>query len=306
VSDVDAVIGLLERWRDASGMQRVRIGIDATRTVGALPADRKRALATEVARRVAPQLVPAIESETGDLSSEQVTAVIDLLRRADREQLDDLIGALKSGDVLGALELVDGAADIVAPDEASDAELLEDIGEENQPTAPAQPADEVVLTDDEQFEIDEEAIRERLRAEAVAKADRWSDQSEATSRAPAYRAPAMDFGLEFDIDDPDMPAHTVETVAPTVERGPVTAVLAAITATPDGYRRRRAAMAAIREHRLEAEDVGEVVRSFSSLTDRAWVAGAALDAHLIGTGELSSFGLSPPATARLARRADLH
>jgi hypothetical protein len=84
---------------------------------------------------------------------------------------------------------------------------------------------------------------------------------------------------------------------------PVTQVVASVTATADGYRRRRAALEAIREGRLEPEDVVPIVRSFDRATDRSWVAGAALDAGLLGAGPLDEFDLSPAAVTRLRRRA---
>jgi hypothetical protein len=380
VSDVDAVIELLERWRDATGMGRMRIGIDATRTIAGLPVERKRALAIEVAERVAPQLVPAIESESGDLTTQQVGAVVDLLRRADREQLDDLVTALRSGEVMEAIDLVDDAVSVVAPpDEATD-ELLEDIATEDtvapplsdgadSPDAPSGPPpaddaedgtpaprstdrrpgdggvsgagvsgagvsgagvsgagvsgaavaasavgddEEIAVADDGSLELDEDAVRERMRVEAAERAERYRDTSRDVPDQPAYQAPEVDFTTE----DLDLPDPEVESVAPLHERmdrrsgaasrrlaaSPVTQVVASVTATADGYRRRRAALQAIRDGRLAAEDVAPIVRSFDRATDRSWVAGAALDAGLVGAGSLDEFDLSPAAVARLRRR----
>lgn len=361
MSDVDAVIELLERWRDATGMGRVRIGIDATQTIADLPAERKRALAIEVAERVAPQLVPAIESERGDLTTQQVGAVVDLLRRADREQLDDLVTALRSGEVMQAVDLVDGAVSVVAPPDEETDELLEDIATED--AVPPSPDDEVDATDapsapppvdetetetpppratdgrpghtavsaaavaasavgdddeigvgdDGSLELDEEAVRERMQAEAAQRAERYRDTSRDVPEQPAYQAPDLDFTTE----DLDLPDPSVESVAPLRERmdrrsgagagrlaaAPVTQVIASVTATADGYRRRRAALEAIRDGRLASEDVAPIVRSFDRATDRSWVAGAALDAGLVGAGSLDEFDLSPAAVTRLRRRA---
>ncbi len=340
MSDIDAVIELLERWRDATGMGRLRIGVDATRVIAQLPAERKRALAVEVAERVAPQLVPAIEAESGDLSAEQVGALVDLLRRADPEQLDDLVAALREGDIGEAAELVGEAVAVVAPPDPDTAELLDDIATPDveeaaadelppppvededddedgltvETTAAAAAAmagrDDIEVTADGQIELDEEAVREQLRVEARARAEQYRDSSQETSRAPAYRAPEVDFISERD-DELELPDPTVESVAPLQARTglgrlaapPVSQTVAALTATPDGYRRRRAALQAIRDGRLATEDVAPVVRSFSRDTDRSWVAGAALDAGLVDRADLSDLGLSEPAVARLARRA---
>lgn len=334
MSDVDAVIELLERWRDATGMGRMRIGIDATRAIASLPAERKRALAIEVAERVAPQLVPAIESESGDLTTQQVGAVVDLLRRADEHQLDDLVEALRSGEVGGGLDLVDDAVAVVAPPDPATDELLADIATEDADPTAATPDggqdqtaaavaaaaaavgddDEIDVAPDGSLALDEDAVRERLQAEAAQRAERYRDSSRDVPTTPSYRAPEVDFRTEdLELPDPD-----VDTVAPLHERmarqpdragprrlaaAPVTQVVASVTATPDGYRRRRAALKAIRDGRLEADDVQPVVRSFDRATDRSWVAGAALDAGLIGASSLDEFDLSPAAVARLSRRA---
>lgn len=352
MSDVDAVIELLERWRDAAGMERMRIGMDATRTIAALPVERKRALAIEVAERVAPQLVPAIEAESGDLTTQQVGAVVDLLRRADEQQLDDLVDALRSGEVGGTLDLVDEAVAVVAPPDPTTDELLEDFAteEDGDPAAPipdagpATPAersdappprggtdegaasaavaaaasavgddDEIEVAADGSLTLDEDAVRKRLEAEAAQRAGRYRDSSRDVPDTPAYRAPDIDFTTE----DLELPDPTVEVVAPLQQRmaeraeregprrlaaAPVPQVVASITATPDGYRRRRAALEAIRDGRLEAQDVPRVVRSLDRATDRSWVAGAALDAGLVGVGSLDALDLSPAAVARLRRR----
>lgn len=378
MSDLDAVIELLERWRDATGVGRLRIGIDATRVIAQLPPERKRELAIEVADRVAPQLVPAIQAESGDLSGEQVGALVDLLRRADRHQLDDLVTALRTGDIGGAAGIVGDAADIVAgPDEETDA-LLEDIATPDEPpeTGVGQPGgglasdavvesdgvaeqdaiaepdeapepaegtssavgagagavsggvaaaaaaataadrDEVAVAPDGSLELDEEAVRDRLEEEAAERAEQYRDSSSDVPEVPAYRAPEVDFIK--DSADWEFPDTSVETVAPLHERmsrsrgdvagrrlaaPPVSATVASLTATQDGYRRRRAAMEAIRAGRLESDDVPAVVRSFERGTDRVWIAGAALDAGLIHVSDLDELQLPDSAVRRLERRA---
>lgn len=374
MSDVDAVIELLEKWRDATGVGRLRIGVDATRVIGQLPPERKRALAIEVADRVAPQLVPAIRAEEGDLTTQQVGALVDLIRRADEQQLDDLVTALRTGEVGAAAGIIGDAVDVVAgPDEETDA-LLDDIateddeesldearieddtparrrvsratagaagaagaadaataahadGEADGPTeidagvsvaaaaAAAAERDHVEVRPDGTLELDEEAVRERLAEEAAKRAQQYRDSSADGPRPPAYRAPAIDFtGGDDDFDFPD---PSVERIAPIHERlarddsarstrrlaaQPVSEVVAAVTATPDGYRRRRAALRAVEAGRVAPEDVSAIVRSFDRETDRAWVAGAALDAGVLQAEDLGELPLSDPAVRRLERR----
>ena len=347
MSDLDDVVRLLERWRDATGIGRLRIGMDASRVIAALPVDRKRALAVEVAGRVAPQLVPAIRADDGDLTAEQVGALVDLLRRADQDQLDDLVTALRTGEVGTAIDIVDEAVAVVAPppepepavDEpatppaagppadapdpttaAADEEPVLPVaaattpavaaaeGDDSAAVPSALADDEVEIGEDGSVALDEAAVRARLEREAAARADRYRDTSRDVPTTPSYRAPAMDFTTDLELPDPtplrrstDSPSSSRDAARLTAP--PVTAVVAAITATPDGYRRRRAALAAIREGRLERGDLPAVARSFARGTDRAWVVGAALDAGVIGADGLTGMGLSPPAEDRLRRRA---
>lgn len=373
--DLAEVIDLLERWRDAGGIGRMQIGVEASSTIAAMSPERKRALAIEVAERVAPQLVPAIESEEGDLTSKQVGAVVDLLRRADREQLDDLVTALRTGEVDDALVIVDDALDAISdehdvaapgpeldpppaptassagttgaaaaagaaaavgaaaagsapdgptpdgptPDDDADDDLDDDVRSiVDGATDIVEQAAASVLGDDEEIEVgrdgrlelDEEAVRERMEQEAAARARQYRESSPEIPERPAYRAPELDF-TDRDLDLPDT---TVETVAPLRERiagdrrgplaaPPVTAQVASITARADGYRRRRAAMRAIEDDQLDAGDVAAVVRSFDRGTDKVWVAGAALDAGIVGLADLEGLGLSSTALERLRRRA---
>lgn len=393
-NDLAEVIGLLERWRDAGGIGRMQIGVEASRTISAMSPERKRAFAIEVAERVAPQLVPAIEAEDGDLTAKQVGAVVDLLRRADREQLDDLVTALRTGQVDDALVIVDDALDAISdePDAGADGggdgggDGAQGVPEPPQEVGPGQPArptqrersgatgaaaagaaaagaaaaasasggaatdgdrdadedaddqgldDDVraivdgasdlveeaaasVLGDDEEIEVgedgrlelDEDAVRERMEQEAAERAKQYRESSPEIPRQPAYRAPSLDF-TDRDLDLPDT---SVEEVAPLRERiagdrrgplaaPPVTAPVAAITARADGYRRRRAALRAIEDEALDADEVAAVVRSLDRGTDKAWVAGAALDAGIVRLGDLEGLGLPSTALDRLRRRA---
>lgn len=366
MSDISEVIRLLEEWRDASGVGRLKVGIDAARTIGGMPAEAKRALAIEVASRVAPQLVPAIESESGDLTSEQIGAVVDLLRRADEHQLDELITAIRTGNVSDALTLVDDALDAVGPtaaplaaaatgtsvgrrvaaaeeelDQRLDA-LIDDTVDALEASDDAETVEELESEAERLAQLDLEAERARIEAEARAKADRWKDTSRHVSDEPAYRAPEISFSL--DLGEVEMPDPTVEEVAPLEQRrddlpgarvSPDASVTEATTtrvaagraltsgrarprraavgrvgapeltdvlAAPDGYRRRRAAVSAVQAGTLDRSELVRVVGSLASASDRAWVAGAALDTGLIGADDLADLDLSEHATRRLTRR----
>lgn len=368
MADVEALVDLLERWRAAGPVERVRVALDARRHIGALSPAQKRALAVEVASRVAPQLVPQIEDEDGDLSPEQVQALVDLLRRADDEDLGDLVGALRRGDVSPALALVDDALDVVVPPPLPDEPLEEPlelplerqldgpgagaaagaagvaalaatdddglparVTEETQVastrTAPAsddvdglEAADEALDEAQDRAEAledalaDEASLREQVEA-AARSSDRWRESSPA-STAPAYELP----DTFFDLDADELPDTSVEVVATVLERaesdartsaalragarpGPVAAAPDLVRDVPDGYRRRRVALAALRDGRLDdAEAVLAVVRALGRETDRAWVAGAALDAGVLGVDDLTQVRISTAARARLARR----
>lgn len=401
MADVDALVDLLERWRAAGPVERVRVALDARRHIGALPAAEKRALAVEVARRVAPQLVPQIEDEDGDLSPEQVQALVDLLRRADDDDLGDLVTALRSGDVAPALALADDAMDVLLPPAPTDgdddaagrtataaggatstdtshgatagatdgatnggaqstsaplaagaaatalgaaARAGDDASgsttsERDEVPAPPEGRREVARTaaeDDgaealeeadaaldeaqgraealEDALADEAALREQVEA-ASRSSDRWRDSSPASTE-PEYELP----GTVFDLDDDDLPDTSVEVVATVLERaeddarrsaavragarpGPVAAAPDLVREVPDGYRRRRLALQALRDGRLaDAAAVLAVVRSLGRETDRAWVAGAALDAGVLEVDDLAQVRIGDAARARLARR----
>lgn len=358
MADLATVTRLLERWRDAGTLQRLTVAVDATREIRGLSPEHKRALAIEVAERVAPQLVPQIRAEQGDLTPEQVTAVVDLLRRADRDQIDGLVDALRSGDVEPALALADGALGALAPsappppseDGEDDGDPAATAAAASRPPAPARPDGRL----DERLAVldavpDEADLREEAEERAEATRDRWRN----SSPAPAAMAPLdLDFSTSFVLSAEELPDTDVDVVPTLLERDdvpptgdvpstddlvpdvdggalaavPVTTeavdeprrpplragrrvaaeepgVLDVVLAAPDGYRRRRAAVAAIRDGRLRAPGTLQaVVARLARTTDRAWVAGAALDAAVIDRGDLADLDLAEGARRRLRAR----
>jgi hypothetical protein len=365
VDDLATVTALLERWRDAGRLERVRVGVEAARAIGDLSPGRKRALAVEVASRVAPQLVPQIRDEEGDLTSEQVQAVVDLLRRADRDQLDDLVAALRSGDTSAALRLADETLDTLAPPthhDTSDASV-DDPGSDDgaasavgavgvaagvaagvapsagPPAGAADPSDATVpptrqddapAPDAVEIDIDEEQVRAELRAEASAAREQWRE----TSPPPATMVPIdVDFDVSFALnddesvesdagidpltDDTDVQAALPDVTAPTgVGTSPTPPTIDAVPddgpevvrdllAVPDGYRRRRAVLAAVRDGTLRSSrSIAALVPRFDRTTDRDWVAGAALDAGLLGPDDLDALPLGAGARRRLQARLE--
>jgi hypothetical protein len=356
VSDITQVVTLLEEWRDATGLGRVKVGLDAARTIGGLNPARKRELAVEVASRIAPQLVPAITAEKGDLSADQVGAIVDLLRHADREQLDDLVTALRTGDFDGAVGLVDEAVTLVAPaaaisDAPHDPDELHAEHSATEADAPPLPdtADSRSAGRRAARETNDEAERAAAEARAVANAERWRDSSADRIATSAYVLPTMSFSLR----DDELPDPTVEEVAPLADRmselpgvaaseqararvqpspqdgayaaaglptdgdtardttaHPHTTTMAVagdvpaeVADAPDGYRRRRAVMAALRDTAITTSQLGALIATLSRPMDRAWVASGAIELGMLrSVDELDSMQLGAAATARLARR----
>lgn len=87
------------RMVTGSRVERARAGMSALTLFGQLPPDDKRDLAVLVAQRVAPDLVPRIQAETGmDLTVEQSRAVLDMVGRLDGEDVAELQASLGSPD----------------------------------------------------------------------------------------------------------------------------------------------------------------------------------------------------------------
>lgn len=82
-----------------SKLERARHGMTALNLFAQLSVDDKRELAVLVAQRVAPNLVPRIEAETGmEMTADQSQAVLDMVRRLDGDDLAEIQAALGSPD----------------------------------------------------------------------------------------------------------------------------------------------------------------------------------------------------------------
>lgn len=87
------------RLRSGTRFERARAGATALSTFLQLSPQDKRDLAVLVAQRVAPELVPRIQSETGvDLTQEQSRAVLDMIARLDGDDLQELTSSLATAD----------------------------------------------------------------------------------------------------------------------------------------------------------------------------------------------------------------
>jgi hypothetical protein len=176
VDGVDEVVGLLKELRDSRGLLgRAAVLARGAAAMRELSPGQRRELAIAVAERAAPQLVPRIESETGlDLSPAQVSAVMDLALRLDRDQLDDLVATLESPETRRTVgrEVLEAAGREL--DEELDLGLLPPPGAApDVPTAadePREPEDDAPVADDLEEDDDIAELRaelERTRREVA-------------------------------------------------------------------------------------------------------------------------------------------
>lgn len=135
-----------------SRFERARAGASALSAFVQLTPEDKRDLAVLVAQRVAPELVPRIEAETGmDLTQEQSRAVVDMIGRLDGDDIEEVTSALRSpdarraalGTVGAAAASATGLEDVVADERAGGAGNADgshdapvDAGDQQDETAP--------------------------------------------------------------------------------------------------------------------------------------------------------------------------
>lgn len=124
MADPVEVLQQAGRLRSGTRFERARAGATALSTFLQLSPDDKRELAVLVAQRVAPELVPRIQAETGiDLTQEQSRAVLDMIARLDGDDLDELTSSLATAEgrrstvdaVAASAAAATGLDDVVAP-----------------------------------------------------------------------------------------------------------------------------------------------------------------------------------------------
>lgn len=294
-------------------MERVRVMAEAARTLGGLTRDERRMLARGLAERGAPDLADRLARRTGGaLSGSELTDAARQLLSLDAQTLGDLGQSLRDPDE--RRRLLDAAV-TATQDGSGDAPTSAEVPETpvGEPPPPARPSDLDAERADSGDEVDEghegyEASELEPHDVAV-----WEPQDvdpdirgEHRSRPPApppATRPAVD------------PAAVVSSIlaATTVQdRFTAVATLAGqtldgaqlrevLTALPDGWQRRRAAIRLVTGASLSAEEAGRVVTSLARDSDRIAVASALVDADATLLDAVCD-ALPERAAARLARR----
>lgn len=91
------VLAHAARVHNGTKFERARASATTLSTFLQLSADDKRNLAVLVAQRVAPELVPRIQAESGiDLTADQSRAVLDMISRLDGDDLDELSASVST------------------------------------------------------------------------------------------------------------------------------------------------------------------------------------------------------------------
>lgn len=110
-TEVAAALEQLAELTSGPTLQRAGSLARGLRLLRGLAPDDKRELAARVAERAAPALVPRIRAQTGmDLTAQQLEAVLDLVRRLDRDDLGAIVEDVRRGEVLDVAERVADAA----------------------------------------------------------------------------------------------------------------------------------------------------------------------------------------------------
>lgn len=317
------VLDLVGSLRSGGPVARARTAAEAIKTLRSLSVKDKRDLALLVAERTAPQLVPRIQAEGfTDLSTEQIEAVVDMVRNLDSDDVDDLKrtftdpeardDALRAVGVGVTAAAAAASADTpAAPDGDEPVPAIEDTG----PAEPPPPEPDPTAA--EQAELDRqlaEARQAREQAEREAEAAIETARAETERLAAAPREPVPTPAAEDPPGDTsaydDLPANTGFDAADLATPRPVAAAPPAglasarideITAAPDGWRRRRLVQRLIEDEDLSAAEVPAVIRLLGSATNRTWLAASAVEAGLLDLGDLGDL-VDPRAAARLRRR----
>ena len=293
---VAEVVELLGQVSSGGVVQRGRAAVQAVHIVGRLTGEQKRQLAIDIAERVAPDLVPRIEAETGaDLTPAQVSALLDMFRRMDQDQVQELARAVRERDASAAAvrDMVDATMAVagieaIAPDEPAVAPAA---GPPPPPEPVSAPSPEPV------------SARSPRPASAASPS--------ASTLDPTFD----DLHLDWDFDDlPTTRSTKPDTAAPARGRTAdqhdhATDTAGGATAFPDllaqpaGFRRRRAAQRAIAEGAIDHADAVALCRLFDRPGDRMWIAGDLVESGMLSVADLHAL-LGPHDARRLAARLD--
>lgn len=314
--------------REGSGIARARAAAKAFRSLMSLSVDDKRGLAAMVAERVAPDLVPRIEAESGhDLSREQVQAVIDMAGRLDADALDDLRRTVRDPEAraealraVAATAATGMAADDDTPDEVTspevpNEELLEDLGVEAElvevepepepryeaAPAPAPRAFESIfdtLPDTPGFtpptwdEPEQPVFPPGLDTATVEEVD-------LTTRVRATRQPLVE-RLRLETNNAGR-LRVLRANLPSLLDMDTIGRSAVLDAIPDGWARRRALALLLGAGVLSASELPALVSLLHRPTNRAWICASAIEAGMLTIDEAEPL-LEPRAVERLRTR----
>lgn len=222
------VARLLAQFSGGGIRNRVAALRSAQQLMARLSGEEKKQLAIAVAERAAPELVERIESTTGaDLSEGQVTALIDMFRRLDAEQVDELVAALQDPEQRSSAvtQLADEALDVVAGDQpepspgrpgGEDADGTADLAGDD-PHAPAEPPPEAVARYD--TSADPSSFLPWLQDDEVARAASVAAAAGSAAATLAATSPAVAPGPSTPEPAPGALASAAAT-APTTPEAP--------------------------------------------------------------------------------------
>jgi len=309
---VAEVVELLGQVSSGGVVQRGRAAVQAVHIVGRLTGEQKRQLAIDIAERVAPDLVPRIEAETGaDLTPAQVSALLDMFRRMDQDQVQELARAVRERDASAAAvrDMVDATMAVagieaIAPDEPAVAPAA---GPPPPPEPVSAPSPEPVSAPSP------EPVSAPSPEPVSARSPRPA--SAASPSASTLDPTFDDLHLDWDFDDlPTTRSTKPDTAAPARGRTAdqhdhATDTAGGATAFPDllaqpaGFRRRRAAQRAIAEGAIDHADAVALCRLFDRPGDRMWIAGDLVESGMLSVADLHAL-LGPHDARRLAARLD--
>ncbi len=287
------LLELADELQDAGRMGQAKSLARVAQVLRAMSGAERRALAAEVARQVAPELLPEIEAAS-DLSYDDIAGLVRRVRTLDGDQLREVAHALRD---LEIPEIGPEPADARDQDETRGITTISD--------APDADLDEAEWDEGPEAEWDEPADTE-WSEDASVPIETWSEPAPAqvddgtrgittTSDAPGEVAQAAPVETaESEIGPEPAPAQVDDGT-----RG-ITAI-SQLGEVPDGWRRRRLAMDLLRLGEVASPEARDIVALFERTSDRVWVAGAMVDLGLVTVSELT--GLLPSsARTRLARR----
>jgi hypothetical protein len=271
----DEALRLLDELKTARGtLDRAAVLGRGVRALARMDGREQRELALAVAERVAPQLLPRIEAETGaTLTEQQVAAVLDLVRRLEPDQIDDVLDTLTApphavptaewGTTPGRVRVVPPPAASEPKRGVPEPDVPEPDVPEPEPDVPTPPAPEPRPDELPPVEVPDEPI----------------------------------------IPEPTPEPFEVPEEIPPFPRDdrPDAGVLTAVDALPDGWRRRRGVLAMIADGAVETGDAQAVLSRFARASDRTWVAASMCEAGLLDVDQLAGI-LDDRAAGRLARR----